>query len=156
VANVTRKAIEDAIIAALKAGLTTSFAVERYEGQSGSTEAMRQWIAEMPSLPAVAVFYAGSQNQTLDEEDLLLQANLTYSLWLIHDKTRGYEQALIDDDGVYEMLEEIETALNGKRVLPTIGKLLVTDDQMIGAETESGRTIWAIQVQVSNNKTYGA
>lgn len=152
-ANVSRKLLEDAIIARLVAGMTTAFAVERFSGQAGNPDELLKWIKELPSLPAVAVFYSGGQNDTVGDFGEMLTKRVTYDLWLVHEKLRGYEQAMIDDNGIYEMLEEIDAALQGKVVLAGTKRMRVLDDQMLGAEF-GNRVVWVVRVETEFTNSY--
>jgi len=147
--------VEDAIITTLKSAAEDSaYYVASYEGRAGSDEELANWIASV-QLPAVAVFYAGSQYDP-NATDELRQTSMpeaSYVVWVIHDRLRGYETAMKETGGVHEILNIIFKILQGSNVGVAIEPLSIMDEIPVGAETLSGRVIWQQTYQTSFVRT---
>lgn len=136
--------VEEAILATLRAAAGgTAYAVERFDGRSGSDADLAAWIATV-QLPAVAVFFAGATYDAAggDEETRIAQASARFEVWLIADTLRGYAEALVRSGGIYTLLDKVFAALNGARCGVDIEPLQPVSELAGFAERETGRTVW--------------
>lgn len=147
---ITPKQIEDAILTDLRAASTGAYYVERYEGPAGSADAMAEWIRRV-QLPAVAVFCQGGERLDADEKERSVLRTGRFEVWVIHDKLRGYETAMVEPGGVYELLDALFARLQGSKVGIAALKtpLMWQREDHVATETESGRVVWA-QVYETN------
>jgi phage gp37-like protein len=108
-ANHTIKQVEDAIITALKAGMTYLKACETYGGQ------LEDALSRHPGpLPAVFVEYGSRQFTEEDAEDQLFETPWTFNIYVATSNSFSEVQARRGTAGCYTMLDDVKTVLAGK------------------------------------------
>ncbi len=108
-ANHTPKQVEDAIIVALKAGMTYLKTCESYGGQL--EDALSRYAGP---LPAVFVEYDSRRFEGEDAEVQLFSTPWAFTIYVVTSGLYNEEQSRRGTSGCYEMLEDVKTALAGK------------------------------------------
>jgi len=134
----TPKTIEDAMLTAL-AVKGDDFYVQRFEG---TVEALDAWVATV-QLPAVAVFYEEGLYDPANEFGTIENGELRFAVWVIHNRLRNYETAMVEPGGIYEILDDVAGVLRGNNLGLAIKPLMRVNEMAVGMDTDSGRVIWS-------------
>lgn len=131
--------IEDKILTEVQAALDgKSMDVKLFEGTQGS---LTEWLASV-QLPAVAIWYDGRDSQPIAEDQRIRRVTARFQIWIIHDRLRGYLEAMREKCGLYDLMEDIEEKLQGSNLNLAIEPLYMENEDMVLMDNDTGRIIW--------------